>query len=68
LDKLRTGCKRLQSAFAANGADDREKFMPVNQWIEQKFIADFPRRKDRFRERTPICLRRRLEDGGKGPT
>jgi hypothetical protein len=45
-----------------------EKFTPVNQWIEQKFIADFARRKDRFRERTPVCLRRRLEDGGKGPT
>ena len=24
-----------------------EKFTPVNQWIEQKFIADFARRKDR---------------------
>ncbi len=45
-----------------------EKFTPVNQWIEQKFIADFARGKDRFRERTPVCLRRRLEDGGKGPT
>jgi hypothetical protein len=50
----------LQLAFAANGADEREKFAPVNQWIEQKFIADFARRKDRFRERTPVCLRRRL--------
>ena len=58
----------MQLAVAANGAAEREKFTPVNQWIEQKFIADFVRRKDRFRERTPVCLRRRLEDGGKGPT
>jgi hypothetical protein len=57
-----------QSAFAANGADELKKFTPVNQGIEQKFIADFARRKDSFRERTPLCRGRRLQDGDKGST